>query len=226
MEGFGEIRSLLSQKPGRKHWTALCALLDALPEHARDEVVLTYCKGHFTDPSSPWGRWSHRKAPSAWCEPLRSGESFPTVLSLVTHMDMWVYESNINACAALLASTPHMGLLRSLALGSSGFTTAHAVQFAGSSNLGALRALRLTGGFMGPEGAEALARSEHLKGLEKLELEDCGLDDRAVEALAREGAFPALRWLNLRRNDGITDAGAAAIEGATHLPASARTGWR
>lgn len=227
MERFGELRSLIAGKPSRKNWRALCELLDAETDTARrDEIVLTYCREHFINPSSPWGK-QHRKAPNHWFEPLQSGGPFPVLLSLASHLEIgWCREEHRDQIVHEICTTEHMGLLRALHLDSCSLKDHHAEQLAASPNLRHLTTLSLAHNQIGSAGFAALARSPHLRELESLTLQGNRIGDEGLDALIEADTLPALKWLDMNNNKGITDEGIARVEAAEHLPDTIRKGWR
>jgi uncharacterized protein (TIGR02996 family) len=103
--------------------------------------------------------------------------------------------------AVALASSPHLGRLRRLEIGSPHHIGPEGAEaLAGCPLLRGLRVLALPSQIIGEAGARALAASRHLAGVRRLNLSDNQIRGPAARALARRTAFPNLTLLDLSAN--------------------------
>lgn len=220
MHMFGELRSLLQQKPSPEAWEQLCHFISEWSAEGFEHDTLPYVQSHLAS----WPA-ELRTTPLRWREGLARGANLPFA-SIVRVLD--AQRMNLrNEDMLTMGRAPVMehliglnlsdnkigwrGLnhllehappnkLEALALDRTGIGNEGLKLLARSPTLSNLRVLSLSGVHMAPSGLEALMQSEHLGALEALVLDDNNLNDRHLASFASSRNFGNLRSLFMANN--------------------------
>lgn len=220
MHMFGELRSLLQQKPSADAWEQLCHFISEWSAEGFEHDTLPYVLSHLAS-------WPDelRTTPLRWREGLARGANLPfasivrvldarrmslrnedmltmgraPIMKHILGLDLSDNRIGWRGLNHLLEhAPPHK--LEALALDRTGIGNEGLKLLARSPTLSNLRVLSLSGVHMAPSGLEALMQSEHLDALEALVLDDNNLNDRHLASFASSRNFGNLRALFMANN--------------------------
>jgi hypothetical protein len=231
---FGELRSIVQQRPSAQAWEALCEHLEGWPSPEQELLAIPYAEQHVARwPSSiliaPL-RWLKRLTPY---EPLRLARTMsildtPITLELASslannphlrHIERIYLRSNQlgdQGLATLLGGSHFLGLT-SLSVHLNSLRAFGAQVLAERAYAGQLQELSLYGNRLRDQGVRQLAQGP-LHRLKRLDLCANEVKDEGAKALAQHTTLHALNSLDLRRNQ-ISDVGVEVLAGSARMSA-------
>lgn len=228
MELFGEVRSILQQRPKRRSWERLVALLAKVDEQRLSEHFVPYCLDHFAR-SQDW-YYSKREAPEAWVKPFAEHGRCVPQLALVNHLELKAHTSAYTLPEPMtlmerLQQAQALANLRVLSLQRLNLSDIHLLMLVQATNLKRLEALHLGHNHFTKTGViYVLKAQERLPSLELLDLQHTWLQPEVVDAIINNFKLPKLAWLNLE-GCGLDKESVAKLEAAHALPSTIRMGW-
>ncbi len=219
---FGEIRSLLQDKPSAQGWEELCHVISEWrgPEDL-ETLVMPYILSHLQE-------WPHamRRTPLRWKEGLVRGARLPfgplvkvldgaelklrnedlltlaraPVMSHVEAIDLSRNVFGWRGLSHLLTSAPSRERWRALRLAPTAVGVEGLRLIADTPGLSRLEVLSLSNVRTSPEGLHALMNSAHLSALNTLVLAHNDMTERHIEALVDGERFTQLETLVLGHN--------------------------
>lgn len=228
MELFGEVRSILQQRPKRRSWERLVALLARVDEQRLSEHFVPYCLDHFAR-SQDWYYYK-REAPEAWVKPFAEHGRCGPQLALVSHLELKAHTSAYTLPEPMtlmerLQQAQALANLRVLSLERLNLSDAHILRLVQATNLQRLEALHLGENHYTKTGVlSLLTAKDRLASLELLDLRHTRLGPEVVDTIIERLELPKLAWLNLE-GCGLDKASVAKLEAAQALPSTIRLGW-
>ncbi len=235
---FGEMRSLLHQKPDADSWSALLTLMErwhADDPHSFEDRAVPYAAQHAS-------RWPDRErvVPQRWLRQLRTQKSYEPwwgqmgraiklhdlpnrefvkgVIRSVAHSPMMQTMTVLelpggymrNFAVWTLSRSPYLSNVRELDLSYNGLSNWGINAMLRASHTQNLRRLLLNGNGLGVRESAAIASGLDWTQLEELELSHNRLDEAALVALSRGSIASNLKKFELERNM-CGDEGAKAL---------------
>ena len=227
MEQFGEVRSILQQRPKRRSWERLMAIFERIDDQQLGERYVPYCLDHFAR-SQDWYYYK-REAPAAWVKRLVERGECVEAMALVSHLDLGeavrAAQLDVMTLIERLHQARPIEQLRVLSLRRLNISDAHLAMLVKANNLKRLEALHLGENAITKLGVQLLlTAAECLPQLELLDLENTRLGPEVVETIIDHFELPKLAWLNLQ-GCGLDKASRAKLEAAQTLPSTIRQGW-
>lgn len=231
---FGELRSIVQQRPSAQAWEALCEHLERWPSPEQELLAIPYAEQRLARwPSAILSapmRWLTRLLPYA---PLRLARTMsildaPISLELASslasnphlrHIERVSLRANQlgdQGLAALLGGENFSGLT-SLSVHLNGLRAASARVITECAYVGQLQELALYGNRLRDQGVRQLAHGP-LHSLKHLDLSANEVKDEGARALAQHTTLHALNSLDLRRNQ-ISDVGVEVLAGSARMSA-------
>ena len=222
MSTFGEIRTLLSERPSVRAWKRLCKMIDTLPVEECNQMVIPYIRHHL-EISPRWERLT-RNPPEHWLKRFKENKEFFPAFSIISHLHLSMYGEEITELLKLLVDSTDLNLLRMLHLETQMKNKGLLQLCEGEHLLQRLRGLNLTYNQLTAPSAEHLASLSSLEGLELLDLSHNKIKDAGVKALVESEHLRGLKWLNLT-DCGCTDAAEEMIQNSD-WPSSIKSNWK
>lgn len=228
MELFGEVRSILQQRPKRRSWERLIAILARVDEQRLSERFVPYCLDHFAR-SQDWYYYK-REAPEAWVKPFAEHGRCGPAMALVSHLELAAHTSAYTLPEPMtlmerLQRAQALANLRVLSLQRLRLSDDHISRLVQATNLQRLEALHLGENPITKAGVRSLLTAKAcLPQLELLDLKHTRLGPEVVDTIIDHFELPKLAWLNLE-GCGLDKTSGAKLEAALALPSTIRMGW-
>lgn len=228
---FGELRSIVQQRPSAQAWEALCEHLERWPSPELEQLALPYTLQYLARwPSAilvaPM-RWLNRLTPYAPLTLARTLNILEAPISLeqartlasnphLRHIELIYLRANQlgdRGLEALLGGEHFLGLT-SLSVHLNGLRAASAHVITECAYVGQLQELSFYGNRLRDQGVRQLVQSP-LHRLKRLELSANEVKDGGAVAISQNSRLGALQTLDLRRNQ-IGDLGVEALASSPH----------
>lgn len=227
MEQFGEVRSILQQRPKRRSWERLMTIFEQIDDQQLGERYVPYFLDHFAR-SQDWYYYK-REAPAAWVERLIERGECVEAMALVSHLDLGelvrAAQLDVMTLIERLLQARPLEQLRVLSLTRLNLSDDHLARLVQANNFKRLEALHLGSNTFTKLGVQQLLTAQEcLPRLELLDLENTRLGPEVVDTIINHFKLPKLAWLNLQ-GCGLDKASSAKLEAAQTLPSTIRQGW-